>query len=349
MNTEHFNSKWHNSYWYARMLISTDKYGGVGKDNKVIKHIATILNLIKLEQSHQKEHEIILLQKTSLSNYLHDRYKKAKKKLHKIERLINDLDKMILDATDMDIFILTCEHIMLPINQAIDNIPSDDKEFAETISRAFLDTQGNKGLATVIKLWDDLGIKGCLTAERVEIVKAFSVIRGVLENQKISILDKDIVLTAFTQEFERRAGQKRKSRAGNSLESVTSFILKYYNIETTDSPDHFQADIEVDKWIRIKDNWLIGISCKRTLRERWKQVSSADYSVLSKYMISNLFHIVTYDEDLSVDKLTLLGGQRHVFYLPDNSERLKYAQNHIGLDKYVRPISELANDILNRI
>lgn len=97
--------------------------------------------------------------------------------------------------------------------------------------------------------------------------------------------------------------------------------------------------------VKTRDGWLIGISCKRTLRERWKQVSSAEATILSKYKIKQIFHIITYDEDLSDDKLTTLGAHRHVFYLPDNSRRLKYAQNHVGLKEYVKPISELINDL----
>jgi len=339
------DNPWHNSYWFARMLISTDQYGSIGKDNKTIKHIATALQLIQTQSKHLSEKEILALQKRALSNFLNERYFRAKKRLHKIGRLLADLDEIIITKLDMNVFILTCEHIMLPINQAISNIPSSDKEFALTIAKSFLDTKGMAGLASVIKLWDTLGVKGCLTAERVEVTKAFSVIRTLLESQNLTNVDKDIVLTAFAQEFERRAGQKRKSRAGGSLEEVTSFILDYFNIPTTHSPSHFQADIEVDKWIKTSDNWLIGISCKRTLRERWKQVSSADASILSKFKIKQVYHIITYDEDLSDEKLTLLGSQRHVFYLPDDSTRLKHAINHIGLKEYVRPISELINDI----
>ncbi|HEX4371718.1 MAG TPA: hypothetical protein VHZ50_00290, partial [Puia sp.] len=186
----------------------------------------------------------------------------------------------------------------------------------------------------------------CLTAERTEITRAFTTLRILLtKDVSISDEDKDIVLSGFTQEFERRAGQKRKQRAGGSLEDVTNFILDYYKIKRAEAPEHFQADIEVDNWVKTKDGWLIGISCKRTLRERWKQVSSAEATVLSKFKIKQIFHVVTYDEDLSDDKLTLLGGHRHIFYLPDNSRRLSYALNHIGLKDYVRPISELINDL----
>jgi hypothetical protein len=70
---------------------------------------------------------------------------------------------------------------------------------------------------------------------------------------------------------------------------------------------------------------------------------------LSKFKIKHIYHIVTYDEDLSDDKLTLLGSLRHIFFLPDNSRRLKYASEHIGLKNYVKPISLLIDNIQAQI
>src|SRR5699024_3922739 len=116
-----------------------------------------------------------------------------------------------------------------------------------------------------------------------------------------------------------------------------------------EKPAHFQADIEVDNWIKTKDGWLIGISCKRTIRERWKQVSSAEATILSKFRIKYIYHIVTFDEDLSDDKLTLLGAHRHVFFLRDTSRRLQYATKHISLKNYVKPISQLIKVIREQL
>ena len=337
-------NKWDNTYWFARILINNDKYAGIGKDTKLLSLIASSLRVISKENTDAVE--TLQLQKQTLRNILEDRFKKAAAQQPRIQLLLSDLDTEIKTSIDMEVFILTCESIMIPLNQAIANIPSDDKEFTLNISKSYLDVKGEKGLATVINLWDDLGVKGCLTAERTEIVKAFTTLRVMLTRDKtITEEEKDIVLSAFTQEFERRAGQKRKGRAGGSLEDVTNFILEYYHIKRAEAPAHFQADIEVDNWVKTKDGWLIGISCKRTLRERWKQVSSAEAGILSKFKIKHIYHIVTYDEDLSDDKLTLLGGHRHIFYLPDNSRRLKIAQAHVGLKDYVRPISELVNDL----
>jgi len=335
-------NRWQNVYWFSRMLINNDKYVSVGKEPRLLSMLASSLRLVAKES---QEKDTLNLQKQTLRNIIEERYKKTRSRDTRVQRLLADLDKEIQTANDMSIFILTCENIMLPLHQAIANIPNDDREFTLNIAKSYLDIQGEQGLATVINLWDDLGVRGCLTAERTEIVRAFATLRVLLaKDNSISEEEQNIVLSAFTQEFERRAAQKRKKRAGGSLEDVTDFILGYYKIKRAEAPSHFQADLEIDNWIKTKDNWLIGISCKRTIRERWKNVSSST-EVYNRFKVKYIFHIVTYDEDLSDDKLTLLGEQRQIFYLPDNSRRLKYAIQHIGLKNYVRPISQLINDI----
>lgn len=340
-------NKWHNVYWFSRMLINNDKYVAIGKEPRLLATLASSLRLVAKES---KGKNTLELQKRTLRNIIEERYSRTTSRDSRVQRMLQELDEEIATVADMEVFILTCENVMLPLLQAISNIPSDDKEFTLNIAKSYLDVQGEEGLATVISLWDDLGVRGCLTAERTEIVRAFTTLRVLLTKDKdIKEDDRDIVLTAFTQEFERRAAQKRKKRAGGSLEDVTDFILDYYNIKRAKAPEHFQADIEVDNWVKTKDGWLIGISCKRTIRERWKQVSSAEATILSKFKIKQIYHVVTYDEDLSDDKLTLLGGQRHIFYLPDNSRRLKYASEHVGLKDYVRPISQLINDLKKQL
>ena len=345
---ESLESQWHNAYWFSRMLISNDKYGGIGKDSKLLAKLASALRVIEVEN--KQSHSTLQLQKNVLKEFLREATKGRKSSIDRINLLIQDLNERIISREQMQVFIITCEAIMIPINQALKIIPSDDKEFTLIMAKAYLDAEKEAGLANVINLWDDAGVKGCLTAERTEVIKAFQVLRLYLnKEQGLTLEQSDIVLSGFVQEFERRLGQKRKSRAGGSLEDVTAFILSYFGINSAPAPEHFQADIEVDNWVKAKNGWLIGISCKRTLRERWKQVSSADASSLSKHKIKHVFHVITFDEDLSDDKLTLLGSLRHIFYLPDSSRRLKHAQNHIGLKEYVRPMSDFIKDLREEI
>ncbi|HHU32771.1 MAG: hypothetical protein ACOX1Y_05225 [Zhaonellaceae bacterium] len=334
-------SSWKNAYWFARMLINNDKYGAVGGDSATLCQISYQLHII-LEQDDPDDVKIKLCN-YAIKNILMKRYQRARTRHDRIKLLCHDLSKRFKTLDDIRVFILTLESIIIPINNALPTIPSSDKEFAEEIARAYLDTLGTKGLATVINIWDDVGVEGCLNAERVAVVREFTRLRRDISN--MPEIEANLVLTAFTQEFERRLSQKRKSRAGGSLEDVASFLFDYYGIQAAHAPEHFQADIEVDKWVKCKDGWLIGISCKRTLRERWKQVSSADRGILSRYKIKQIWHLLTYDEDLSDDKITTLGNLGHIFYLSDDSRKLHRASNHIGMKGYVRPMSRFIDDL----
>lgn len=324
------------------MLINNDKYVPIGKEPELLSEIASSMRVIAQKSKGQ---DTLALQKQAMRHVIENRYERRATADIRIQKMLADLDGEIRTADDMEVFILTCENILLPFQQAIANIPSDDKPFALNIAKAYLDVQGEAGLATVISMWDDLGVRGCLTAERVEIVRAFAALR-VLLNRDASITpdESDIILTAFVQEFERQAAQKRKKRAGGSLEDVTDFILGYFKIRRAEAPAHFQADLEIDNRVKAKDGWLIGISCTRTLRERWKNVSSS-VEVYNRFKVKYIFHVVTFDEELSDDKLTLLGEQRQIFYLPDQSRRLRYASQHVGLKNYVRPISRFISDL----
>ncbi|MGH8338571.1 MAG: hypothetical protein ACRETL_17490 [Gammaproteobacteria bacterium] len=251
-----------------------------------------------------------------------------------------------MSPKDFEVFVLTCEAIMIPINEALPIIPSSDRQYAEAIAKAHLDALGEAGLRTIINIWDDLGLYGCLTEERMQVMRGFAALRVVLQQQNLADEDTNAVLTAFVQEFERRLGQKRKGRAGRGLEDVTSFILQHFGIRAAEAPEHFQADIEVDRWVKVADGWLIGISCKRTLRERWKQLAGADRRTLSRFKIKSIWHLLTYDEDLSDEKLALLGEKDHIFYLADDSPCYRRASQHQGLKNYVRPMSSFVRDLM---
>lgn len=337
------NNPWHNVYWFARMLINSDQYGGIGSNSQRMIELAAS---IQTAFDHSKNSELQLeILRQLIEIKILSRTREGTKKRVQVEHFVEDVLERIDTVKDIEVFSFTCTNVLVPINEAIGNIPNDDREFAEDIARSFLDKENEHGLMTVINLWDKLGVEGSLNAERIQIVRTFGNLRDRLSEYINTQDEADMILTAFVQEFERRAGQKRKSRGGRSLEDVTSFILEYFNIPTTHAPDHFQADIEVDKWIRTSDNWYVGISCKRTLRERWKQVSSADASSMGRYKIKELWHVVTHAGSLSDDMLSLLGGNRHIFYLPDNSEAYLSALQHSVMRNYVRPLTRFVRDL----
>ncbi|HEX4371869.1 MAG TPA: hypothetical protein VHZ50_01065, partial [Puia sp.] len=144
---QQIENRWHNAYWFSRMLISKDKYVALGKENKLLATIASSLRLIA--KTNKNAFDTIFLQKQTLRNLVEERYKKTVSTNDRVHTLLHELDEMIQTVEDMDVFVLTCENIMLPLNDAIANIPSDDKEFTVNIAKSYLDIQGEKGLATV--------------------------------------------------------------------------------------------------------------------------------------------------------------------------------------------------------
>lgn len=340
------DSPWRNTYWFARMLLNGDKYGAVGKKDKLLYELISRLNVI-IAQTALTDSEKYNICKTDIINTLRDASKGGSKTIALTELLAEDIDSELKSINDILIFIITVQNVVLNINTAMSFIPSNDREFCDNTARSILDSLGEAGIDKVLNVWDNLGVRGCLDVERSVVVSEFIKLRAALSevSLKRTDIEDNILLTAFVQEFERRLGQKRKSRAGNSLEDVATFIFNYYGFSSHPKPDHFQTDIEVDKWFKCKDGWLIGISCKRTLRERWKQVSSADSNALSRYKIKEIWHLTTYDKDLSDDKITMLGQQRQIFYLSENSNVYKAASEHIGMKDYVRSLSRLISDI----
>lgn len=341
-------SPFRNIYWFARYLLNTDQYGALGKakETQLLSVISILENI--MVQSGMSDEEKLIVCKNTLSTEINGMVKQGSKSAGLALNFIDTLDKEIITLEDVVIFCITMKYVVAPINQAIATVPSDDVEFCEKAATNILNSLGEEKVGLVIETWDNMGVKGCLDAERTAVVEAFTRLIDNLSSFDIikhDNFDDNLVLTAFVQEFERRLGQKRKARGGNSLETVVSFLFHYYKISSTEAPSHFDQDLEVDKWFKCRDGWSIGISCKRTLRERWKQLSQADRGTLSHFKIKELWHVITFDKDLSDDKIVRLGEQGHFFYLMDNSETYQRCINHIGMKEYVRPLSKFIFDI----
>lgn len=339
------HSPFRNIYWFARYLVDTDQYGSIGKQKE-----SQMLSIVKLLETVLvqpiSDSEKLTVAKATLNTEVLGLFKEESKLFSCGENFVDTVIKDWNTLNDVSVFCITMKYVVHPINQAISQVPSDDSEFSLKIAKTMLDSLGESNVGTVIKTWDNLGIKGCLDAERSIVVEEFS---KLLENLKTvdiehTELDDNLLLTAFVQEMERRLGQKRKSRGGGSLESSVDYIFKYYGFQSSPAPIHFDTNLEVDKWFKTRDGWFIGISLKRTLRERWKQVNVSS-DTLSHYKIKALWNISVFDKDLSDEKITMGGSQRQYYYLLDNSKVYERCASHEGMRDYVRPMSGLINDI----
>lgn len=351
LNMKIQRSPFKNVYWFARDLLNTDQYGGLGKskEKNMLEAVALLENI--LVQEEMNDAEKLAVMKSILSEEISKMTKPNTKAAALAADLAQELDAKITNIDDVVIFCITMKYVVAPINHALAAVPSNDTEFSYKRSKHILDSLGEEKVGLVISTWDTLGQEGCLDAERAAVIEEFGKLLDNLTSLTIehTAFDDNIVLTAFVQEFERRLGQKRKSRGGNSLETSVSFLFDYYKFKSSEKPSHFDQDLEVDKWFKCKDGWYIGISCKRTLRERWKQLSQASRDTLSHFKIREVWHLTTYDRDLSDDKIVKLGSQGQIFYLKDDSDVYKRCAAHDGMKNYVRPLSQLIKDIRSNI
>ena len=340
-------SPFKNIYWFSRYLLNTDQFGALGKSKeRQLLDLIALLESLMSQENFSTEEKFLLMKNTLLTEI--ERMTKFGTKTHILAlNFIQQLEKDIQNVEDVIIFCVSMKYIVAPINHAMELVPSNDKKFCETAAKNILDTFGEEKIALLIETWDNLGMKACLDAERTLVVEEFRRLVENLSTLKIehSSFEDNLILTAFVQEFERRLGQKRKSRGGTSLETVTDFIFDYYDFKSTTEPSHFDQDIEVDKWFKCRDGWIIGISCKRTLRERWKQLSQANQGTLSHFKIRELWQLITFDKDLSDDKIVRLGEQRQIFYLPATSDTYQKCSTHPGMKNYVRPLNNFVDDI----
>ena len=228
-------TRWRNVYWFARMLINSDQYGGIGKNTLLMSKLSSALRVvIDVSEAKSSNGEIIEIAKATIKQILINSSKKRGTKIQiQLDKLAEDISQKLTSILDIYVLIFACEQLLIPINGILKEVPNNDREFGEEVIKGYLTAQGEAALATVINLWDDIGVEGCLTAERVAVVRAFRALRTELAAQDSmrTEFDSDHIMTAFVQEVERRLAQKRKSRAGGSLEDVTRVILEHLDRE----------------------------------------------------------------------------------------------------------------------
>lgn len=332
-------------YWFARGLIASE-YGSAGGNNKNILKLAGMIDYLLSASEFKVERNKKLIWET-----IRGWHKVGTQAASKIEKLIDYLDPLIENKTDFSILKFSVNHIIIPTNQLLEYVPKSDREVAEELIRAYLREEGEEGLKDVILMWDREGRRYCLRQERTLVVAGYRLLRELLEDlllkKKMTRIDVDYILTAFIQEFERRLVRGvRPTRAGRSLEDVTGVILDHFGIEDyVDAPDHIKTVFEIDKMIPLEKGWRIGVSCKRTLRERWKQAASLDANRLDEEKIKSTWHVITYTSDLTVPKVKAIGESRGILFVPDSDNFLKENSYNPKISDYLFPMTSFISKL----
>jgi hypothetical protein len=320
-------------YILSRGLLDK-KSGALFRDNK---KLAIILSTIEDGQNKGETVSEIINQ---IDRKLAPNSPSAKQK-DKLDFISKLLRQCVDSQVGLTILTALCRDVAPLCNAAVEKIPS--KEFlreARKIAEDDLKKYGDAAIETIISNWDDFTYTSCLTKEN-DIGRDLMVqLSADLEKYTNSISSEviDHLISGSLQEFERRAGQKRKGRAGDDLQQSVEVIMNHLGVNLDPIPQHLTGILEADHVIKDNRHMCI-VSCKRTGRERVKQVS-VELQELQRHRIRKIIWFFT-DFDQSENRIEDLGVRGSIFYLPDSSHDYKRFSTNRITSPYIFPISQI--------
>lgn len=141
---------WRNVYWFARTLINSDQFGGFGANSsKVVTLSSALRTIFDALPKVDDEQELLELLRFTLTETLEKISKEGTKLNRQNSDLAKSLNTKIFSVNDFKVLLFTCEQVMIPTNSLLDNVPNNDRDFTDTIVKAYLEKQGEKALSTV--------------------------------------------------------------------------------------------------------------------------------------------------------------------------------------------------------
>lgn len=148
----------------------------------------------------------------------------------------------------------------------------------------------------------------------------------------------------MVQRIEFNSSQTRKARGGKTFEHIVEYLLKSINIPC-ERPSKEARKIlkridfvipDQDTAIKRPDKAYF-LSCKRTLRERWKQTIPERKSSWRVFLL-------TLDENLPEDKAREIDALGMIVYVRDELKE----KTHLQKKEWVRKLSELPEGVIGQ-
>ena len=330
-------------YFILRALVSKEQSDRLSAKSQAIATLSVALEKEILNGSDPS---------TAICNIFSRAAPDLKSRSKNVEKRLSSFKEfLILNVTDenkLKILSFIFKYVVSALNQAVDDIP--DSEFlkiARNEAKIELSTNGDRAISSLINNWDDFTLRVCLSAENDIAKKLFEKIDTALKgHSETALLSSTNLLVSVLQEFERRAGQKRKGRSGADLHYAVSTILDHIGIPHSADPHLVTGAIEADLVIN-HGSYKCLVSCKRTGRERVKQTLT-DINELHRLRIRKVIWFFTHF-DQSKDRVIDMGSRGNLIYLPDNLDAFKQLSADIQTKDYVLPLSTIRETLPNII
>ncbi|AUG48534.1 hypothetical protein BVU17_13735 [Haloarcula taiwanensis] len=335
-------------YWFARDLIASS-YGSYAKKEKVtLNQLSTQLGE-ELEDERFSGESSIDRQKRIIRDTITDSVNRTyagdiSKRYRQTEDLVERILRRIDTEDDIREFRIAIDAVVRT-SEILETTPSFGKsEIVEIVDETLQTESGTLDPARTYDALFNVDFEGeayQLGAQREPLIDYI--------HEKIADLQSDPqteekevarIVSGIVQEYERRAGQSRASTAGNVLETGLHYIFEQFGIPATGDPAHF-GDLEIDNMVEGPEG-NIGFSCKRTLRERFRQSLSreAEIGVDEVWFVSLLM------ADVSKEKLQDISNDGSRIYVPRDSFVWNRYQDDEELSYTLRPADQFIEDIV---
>lgn len=151
---------------------------------------------------------------------------------------------------------------------------------------------------------------------------------------------KFVEFAVLVQEFEKILGNMRKARGGKTFEKVLVKLLNYIGIKCETPAGKFKEKLKrVDivipsSAVALKTpDKAIFLTCKRTLRERWKQE-------VPQARLNQRIYLITIDENISESKAREINQKGLIAFIPDKIKMEKFK----GMP-WIRKLSDLPKEV----
>jgi len=148
----------------------------------------------------------------------------------------------------------------------------------------------------------------------------------------------------YVQALEKSLGNMRKARGGKTFEKVINKLLNFIDIESELPSGKAREKLRridiVIPSIEIALNTpdrAVFLTCKRTLRERWKQE-------VPQARLNQRIYLVTMDSNLAVSKANEINEKGFIAFVRDE---IKTSSNEINEMHWIRKLSDLPHELGN--
>jgi hypothetical protein len=335
-------------YWFARDLVASSYGNYASKETNILKQLSSQIeadletggSLSETDVEDNKKRIKDTITGSVNKTYAGDISKRYRQTEDLVERILRRIENES-DIRELRIAI----DAVVRTSEILDTTPVFGEQ--EIINIVDETLQNNRKSIDHTKAYDALynvdfdGETYQLGAQREPLINyVHAEMEELRTDPRIKEREAASIISGIVQEYERRAGQSRSSTAGNVLETGLQHIFTQFSIPATGDPAHF-GDLEIDNMVEGPEG-SIGFSCKRTLRERFRQSLSreAEIGVDEVWFVSLLM------ADVSKEKLQDISNDGSRIYVPRDSFVWNRYNSDESLSYTLRPADQFIEDVV---